>query len=492
MKAAGNSVEFDAQSSRRYFPPRAPRLWLDATWSAPEPPLTVCSLDPFYLIVDRADWLTRLLPLGVTLVQLRVKDRPEFELREEIGRARDLCRAAGAQLIVNDYWNLAIDAGCDFVHLGQDDLDGADIPALRRHGVRVGVSTHDEAELDRALSLSPDYVALGPVWPTLLKEMKFAPQGLDKLGRWKKRLGDVPLVAIGGLTPARACLALAAGADSACVVTDILRAADPEARVVEWATTTAPWREAPELIRSFAPDYAKAKVFPSPNHGPRAKPVSALVLHYTGMPTAEGALELLCSPVREVSAHYFVEESGRVLQLVPEERRAWHAGVSYWAGETDMNSASIGIEIAHPGHIDPHPYPAPQIEATIALARDICERRNIAPARVLAHSDIAPRRKIDPGEFFPWEKLAAAGVGRHVASPPPDDGPALELDMAGEAVSRLQSQLASFGYKIAETGIYDDDTASAVAAFQRHFRRARVDGRADACTIEVLARLLAL
>lgn len=449
------------------------------------------SLDPFYLIADRADWLTRLLPLGVKLVQLRVKDRPQSELRQEIARARDLCRAAGAQLIVNDYWDLAIDAGCDFVHLGQDDLSGADIPALRRKGVRLGISTHDDAELDRALSYAPDYVALGPVWPTLLKEMKFGPQGLEKLGRWKERLGDIPLVAIGGLTPARACLALAAGADSACVVTDILRASDPETRTVEWVATTAPWRDAGELTRGFAPDHPGARVFPSPNHGPRAKPVSALILHYTGMPTAEGALELLCSPIREVSAHYFVEEDGRILQLVPEERRAWHAGVSYWAGEADMNSASIGIEIVHPGHIDPHPFPTAQIEAVTALCLDICARHKISPQRVLAHSDIAPRRKIDPGEFFPWETLAVAGVGRCPAVAPAMDAPALERGMAGAAVSHLQSQLANFGYKLAETGIYDEDTEVTVAAFQRHFRRAWVDGRADASTIDILTRLLA-
>jgi len=465
------------------------------------PAMPTLSLDPFYLIVDRSDWLKRLLPLGVKLVQLRVKDRPESELREEIACARDLCRGAGAQLIVNDYWKLAIDAGCDFVHLGQDDLNEADIPALRRHGVRLGISTHDDAELERALAFSPDYVALGPVWPTLLKEMKFAPQGLEKVSRWKKRVGDIPLVAIGGLTPARACLALAAGADSACVVTDILRAQDPESRTVEWVTATAPWRESPELTRGFAPDHAGAQVFPSPNHGARGKPVSALILHYTGMPTAESALELLCSPIREVSAHYFVEEDGRVLQLVPEERRAWHAGVSWWAGEADMNSASIGIEIVHPGHIEPRPFTDAQIEAVTVLSRDICERRRIAPERVLAHSDIAPRRKIDPGEFFPWEKLAAAGVGRCVPACAPEDGAALERGlpddraalergMAGDAVSRLQGQLASFGYKIAETGIYDEDTVAVVAAFQRHFRRARVDGRADASTIAVLNRLL--
>ncbi|PPD43948.1 MAG: thiamine phosphate synthase [Methylocystis sp.] len=448
-------------------------------------------LDPFYLIVDNADWLARLLPLGVKLVQLRVKDRPESQVRDEIIRARDLCRAAGAQLVVNDYWKLAIDEGCDFVHLGQEDLDRADIAALRRHGVQLGVSTHNDAELERALSLSPDYVALGPVWPTLLKQMKFAPQGLEKLAIWKKRIGGLPLVAIGGLTPNRACLALAAGADSACVVTDILRAADPEARSVEWIAATTPWRNAPELTRSFAPDHAGAKVFPSPNHGPRAKPISALVLHYTGMPTAESALELLCSPIAEVSAHYVVEEDGRVLQLVPEERRAWHAGASYWAGETDMNSASIGIEIVHPGHIDPRPYPPAQIASVIALSKDICARRDIAPERVLAHSDIAPRRKIDPGEFFPWDALAASGVGRDLMMLPMREERPLEPDCAGEDVSRLQGQLASFGYKIAQSGVYDEDTVAVVAAFQRHYRRSRVDGRADASTLDVLARLLA-
>lgn len=456
-----------------------------------ELPLAKRSLDPFYLIVDSADWLARLLPLGVKLVQLRVKDRPEPELRAEIARARDLCRAAGAQLVVNDYWRLAIDAGCDFVHLGQEDLADADLEALRRHGIALGVSTHDDAELERALSVSPDYVALGPVWPTLLKQMKFGPQGLDRVAIWKKRIGDIPLVAIGGLRPGRACLALAAGADSACVVTDILNAQDPESRTVEWIATTAPWRESPELTRAFIPDHAGARVLPSPNHGPRARAISALVLHYTGMPDAEAALELLCSPVAEVSAHYVVEEDGRVLQLVPEDRRAWHAGQSCWAGETDMNSASIGVEIVHPGHIDPRPYPAAQIDAAIALSRDICARRGIAPECVLAHSDIAPRRKMDPGEFFPWPALAAAGIGHHVEAKPPG-GEVIGPEMVGEGVARLQRRLGQFGYRLIETGVYDEDTMLAVAAFQRHYRVACVDGRADASTIEVLTRLLEL
>ena len=192
------------------------------------------ALDRFYLIVDDAAWLERLLPHGVRLAQLRVKDRPEPELRAQIREARDLCAAAGAQLIVNDFWRLALEEGCDYVHLGQGDLDDADLPAIRRGGLRLGISTHDAAELDRALAAGPDYVALGPIWPTLLKEMPWAPQGLERIAEWKRRIGAVPLVAIGGLTPERAALALAAGADSAAVVSDVLRHPDPEGRARAW------------------------------------------------------------------------------------------------------------------------------------------------------------------------------------------------------------------------------------------------------------------
>jgi len=447
-------------------------------------------LDPFYLIVDSADWLPRLLPQGVRLVQLRVKDRAAGATRDEIARARDFCRSAGAQLIVNDYWREAIDLDCDFVHLGQEDLDTADIAAIRRHGLRLGVSTHTDAELERALALEPDYVALGPVWPTLLKEMKFAPQGLTRITAWKKRIGETPLVAIGGLTPARACLALAAGADSACVVTDVLRHLDPESRAAEWTSATAPWRDTPELCKSFVADHANAQVFPSPNHGVRTRPVTSLILHYTGMPTAEGALELLCSPIAQVSAHYLVDEDGEILQLVPESRRAWHAGASYWAGETDLNTSSVGIEVAHPGHHDPRPFPPAQIAAVIELSRDICARHAIPPARVLAHSDIAPRRKIDPGEFFPWEMLARSGVGRFPSAPTPPGVARWAPGDRNAEIAQLQRQLASFGYKLEATGVYDDDTALAVTAFQRHFRPARVDGLADASTCEALTRLL--
>lgn len=447
-------------------------------------------LDPFYLIVDTADWLPRLLPQGVRLVQLRVKDRPADATREEIARARDFCRSAGAQLVVNDYWREAIDLDCDFVHLGQEDLDKADIRAIRRHGLRLGVSTHTDAELERALALAPDYVALGPVWPTLLKEMKFPPQGLARVPAWKKRIGETPLVAIGGLTPGRACLALAAGADSACVVTDVLRHLDPESRVAEWTSATAPWRDTPELCKSFAADHANARVFPSPNHGLRTRPVTSLILHYTGMPTSESALELLCSPIAQVSAHYLVEEDGAILQLVPESRRAWHAGASYWAGETDLNTSSVGIEVAHPGHHDPRLFPPAQIAAVIELSRDICARHAIPPERVLAHSDIAPRRKIDPGEFFPWETLARNGVGHFTPAPTP---PGVAQWAPGDhdlQIAEFQQQLARFGYRIEATGVYDEDTASTVTAFQRHFRPARVDGLADASTCEVLTILL--
>lgn len=187
-----------------------------------------------YPIVDSAQWVSRLLPVGVRLVQLRIKDRPEEVLRSEIREAKVLCERAGAQLIVNDYWQLALDEGCDFVHLGQGDLDTADVPALRRAGVKIGISTHDHAELDRALSYEPDYVALGPIYPTQLKVMPWAPQGLERITEWKRRVSPRPLVAIGGITAERLSGVLAAGADSAAVVTDIVRNPDPEARTREW------------------------------------------------------------------------------------------------------------------------------------------------------------------------------------------------------------------------------------------------------------------
>jgi thiamine-phosphate pyrophosphorylase len=195
-------------------------------------------LDPFYLIVNSSDWLARLLPCGVRLVQLRVKDASDETVRAEIVRAKALCAAAGAQLVVNDYWRHAIDEGCDFIHLGQWDLDGADLPAIRRAGLRLGVSTHDEGELSRALETEPDYIALGPIYPTILKKMPFPPQGLARLGEWKRRIGEIPLVGIGGVTLERVAGVLKEGADSAAVVTDITLNADPEARARAWAKAT--------------------------------------------------------------------------------------------------------------------------------------------------------------------------------------------------------------------------------------------------------------
>lgn len=196
-------------------------------------------LPRFYPIFDSADWIARALPLGVRLVQLRIKDRPAEALRAEIARARDLCGRHGAILVVNDHWRLAIDLGCGFVHLGQEDLDAADLPAIRAAGLRLGISTHDDAELDRALACRPDYVALGPVWPTILKQMKWHRQGVEKLTDWKARIGGIPLCAIGGLTPERARLAFAAGADVAAAVTDITLNPDPEARIREWLEDAA-------------------------------------------------------------------------------------------------------------------------------------------------------------------------------------------------------------------------------------------------------------
>lgn len=196
------------------------------------------ALDPFYLIVDDADLLERLVPLGVRLVQLRIKDRPEDDIRRQIKRAQVCCAAHGAQLVVNDYWRLAIELNCDFVHLGQEDMDTADFDALRRAGVRFGLSTHDEAELARALGQKPAYVALGPVYPTLLKQMKWGPQGLDRVRQWRQLAGSVPLIGIGGLVPERLPSLFAAGADSAAVVTDIRMAEDPDARCREWIAVT--------------------------------------------------------------------------------------------------------------------------------------------------------------------------------------------------------------------------------------------------------------
>jgi thiamine-phosphate pyrophosphorylase len=197
------------------------------------------TLDPFYPIVDSADWVRRLVGVGARLIQLRMKDKDEATIAAEARVALKICRDAGATLVINDHWRVAIDVGAPWAHLGQGDLDqGADVGAIRRAGLKLGLSTHDDSELARALALEPDYVALGPIYPTVLKAMAFAPQGLERVGEWKKRVGALPLVAIGGLNLERAKACLAAGADVVSVVTDITLNPDPETRAREWIAAT--------------------------------------------------------------------------------------------------------------------------------------------------------------------------------------------------------------------------------------------------------------
>lgn len=236
-----------------------------------------------------------------------------------------------------------------------------------------------------------------------------------------------------------------------------------------------------------------AALCPSPNHEPRAGGGSpdCLILHYTGMADGPSAIRWLCEPVAKVSCHYVVNEDGGILQLVAESRRAWHAGRSSWAGETDVNSASIGIEIVnagHPGGLPP--FPAAQIEGVVRLCRDIVGRHAIVPERVLAHSDVAPGRKQDPGERFPWRHLAEEGVGLWVPPIAGDSkGPHPVED--GDAVAKLQADLADYGYGVEATGLFDALTATVVRAFQLHFRPDQVDGVADEGTLGTLRDLLA-
>jgi N-acetylmuramoyl-L-alanine amidase len=229
---------------------------------------------------------------------------------------------------------------------------------------------------------------------------------------------------------------------------------------------------------------------PSPNFGPRAKgPPHMLVLHYTGMPTGEAALARMRDPATEVSAHYMVEEDGRVFRLVPEERRAWHAGKSSWRGETDVNSASIGVEIVNPGHeFGYRPFPEPQVAAVTALVGDIRTRWTIEDVDIVGHSDVAPDRKQDPGELFPWARLAQAGHGLWVETAAAPGAPLGEGE-EGAAVFALQAGFTRLGYVNPPDGKFDAHTAAVVRAFQRHWRPERVDGIADG---ETRARLIAL
>lgn len=195
---------------------------------------TAAGLDVFYPIVPDADWLARLVPLGVRTVQLRIKGASSDEVRRQIAASLAVTERCRCQLIVNDYWREAIDEGADYIHLGQEDLSAADLAAVKSAGLRLGISTHSEAELAAALAAEPDYVALGPVYETKLKVMKWAPQGVERLGVWKEKIRTLPLVAIGGITPDRADGVLAAGAQSIAVITDFMTASDPEARVRQW------------------------------------------------------------------------------------------------------------------------------------------------------------------------------------------------------------------------------------------------------------------
>lgn len=231
----------------------------------------------------------------------------------------------------------------------------------------------------------------------------------------------------------------------------------------------------------------------SPNTGPRRNGarVSLLILHYTGMVSAERARDWLCNPVSHVSCHYLIDESGRITQMVGEEMRAWHAGVSVWQNDPDVNSSSIGIEMHNPGHVLGYAdFPEPQMRAVIALCRDILRRHDIAPRSVLAHSDVAPERKIDPGEKFDWRRLDGQGIGHWVDPASLADGDVLQFGDHGEKIADLQRLLANYGYGIDPNGHFDKRTKAVVTAFQRHFRPARVDGIADASTLATLDRLL--
>ena len=242
------------------------------------------------------------------------------------------------------------------------------------------------------------------------------------------------------------------------------------------------------------PDTAlDVSVRPSPNHGVRAEhlDIDILLLHYTGMPDAEGALDWLCREESQVSAHYFVHEDGRIVQMVPEARRAWHAGASFWAGERDINGCSIGIEIANGGPDSENPeFPAVQMEAVIALCGDILSRHDISAHRVLGHSDVAPGRKSDPGRFFDWRALGRAGIGVLIDPAAGLEGPVLSRGMQGRRVLDLQRDLRRYGYGIEVTGSFCETTFHVVEAFQRHFRPERIDGVVDVSTRKTLGALL--
>jgi thiamine-phosphate pyrophosphorylase len=198
---------------------------------------------PFYPVLPDAHWIARIVPLGVKTVQLRLKSMDAATIGAAIRDSLATCRTHGCQLIINDHWREAIKAGADYIHLGQEDLAQADLTGIRGAGLKLGLSTHDEAELATALAAKPDYIALGPIYPTTLKVMRFAPQGLERIAEWKRRIGAIPLVAIGGITLERAPAVFAQGADSIAVVSDVTAQPDPEARVRDWLNSAHPARD---------------------------------------------------------------------------------------------------------------------------------------------------------------------------------------------------------------------------------------------------------
>lgn len=249
-------------------------------------------------------------------------------------------------------------------------------------------------------------------------------------------------------------------------------------------------------MSTFQPDsFIVSEVVPSPNMDERkdGRAADMILLHYTGMQSGAAALSRLCMAVSKVSSHYVVFEDGRIVQCVPEERRAWHAGESSWAGETDINSRSIGIEIVNPGHEFGYVnFPLRQVAAVISLCKSILTRRGpISSERILGHSDVAPSRKQDPGEKFPWGLLSESGIGHWVRPAGLDlDGKTLKPGDRGDVVSQLQRRLRGYGYGVTETGQYDDSLRDVIAAFQRHFRPARIDGIADPSTQLTLRALI--
>ena len=247
-------------------------------------------------------------------------------------------------------------------------------------------------------------------------------------------------------------------------------------------------------MAQFSPDSSVVeRVEPSPNFDERTGLGYAdmILLHYTGMQFSHEAIHRLCDPKARVSSHYVVTETGSIIQLVQEAKRAWHAGVSVWGGDTDVNSRSIGIEVCNPGHDFGYPdFPPRQIAATILLCRSILTRNIVRPENIVAHSDVASSRKNDPGEKFPWKLLALSGVGLWVEAGAIADAESFKLHDTGPKVTELQRMLADYGYGIDATGRYDIATTEIVTAFQRHFRPAQVDGITDAATLQTLRKLL--